>query len=325
MTFWQGLGYSGLLAGMLGFLYWYEFFCPIDPKDNTDGYWYLELARGESVPFPFSLRWLVPRILGPKIVVWVWTTRVVLILSGVVFYWLLTLRGLSSFEALIGVALFCGTPGVFAYQFLEQVLVDPLALFLTLLGAALTLINPILGIPVVLLAGFSKENSPILAALFAWSWWPLIGLIAPVLSHFFFSKPARYHAEYTDTSTGERKEMSFLELLQNIRRCRGTFLQSLDVVVLPWGITIWAFCLNPTLGGVLALGVAYGTFFISTDGERVYQVAIGAIAGPAAVLIAHSQWCWVLLLLHYTHFWSLGFVSPLWGKFVRSVLSGGRK
>lgn len=311
MNWWEAGGLSLLVGAFISFLYWYE---GNSWEDYTkgDGARYWHLAGGDSVPFPFNLRWFWPWVIGERKKLWRASSRIGIALIGPATVWYLELLGLTPFQAFIGSCLFVALPGVSKAPAVEPLRIDSQAIVLIIVASCVTLLNPWLGLVFTILAGFSRETSPILIALFTWNPWMLIGMLAPLVSELWISPHSRDwepgHVFKFGQGWWERAfESGHYFRLQHFGR-----MTSCLHMILPWGIVLPVFLLQPTLPGVLALILGYSFMFVATDYERVYQHAGLALIPAAAIFVANSPWVWVLLVLHFMHPWNIG----RWSRFM---------
>src|SRR5690242_7396860 len=96
--------------------------------------------------------------------------------------------GLTGGERLFAAALVCALPGVRACSLRLPVLLDAPSFAIALLLAAVAAFSPAPGTErvlwqtalfvIALLGGATRETIPIFGALWAWSPWPLLGLLA---------------------------------------------------------------------------------------------------------------------------------------------------
>ncbi len=145
---------------------------------SPDGYFYLQDARGELVPKPYSRRWLLPYLLGSDPRNWKLLTHACLALIPMNAFYYASAFGLKGWSALFATALICAQPGL-RLSLRYPVLNDAPAFMLALCTAGLAHEGHIW--PAVMLSlwlGAMRESAPVFAALWAWSPWPLLGLLA---------------------------------------------------------------------------------------------------------------------------------------------------
>lgn len=257
---------------------------PVSP----DGRFYLAAGRGELVPKPYSLRWLMPWLLKGKTGRWV--------AASVLGFVMLPLAGALYFAQVAehwawATALLLCLP-IFRTAWYFPVLTDVPAFVFSLLSAACALHGWI--VPSVLLAclaGACRESAPVFAALWAWSPWPLLGVVAagwwrkscapddrsvqrfmqPLLKHPF------------KTAWAKRLEIGFEPL----------------AYVFPWGGVVAGLALGGWQVWVTT-AVAYGQMIAAQDTVRLYQWAAPVLCA-AAVTVVPVDWFPVLFLLTLFH------------------------
>ena len=136
-----------------------------------------EYRRWRTAPRPFAWRWLVPVVTGGRPLAWRGVTVLALVASGPALSLYLVSRGASELEALAGVAVWSCLPAIWERHGQVLYLVDAPALVFALVAASSALDWPV-RVGAALLAGATRESAPVLAACFAWSWLPLLGLLA---------------------------------------------------------------------------------------------------------------------------------------------------
>lgn len=145
---------------------------------SPDGHFYLAAARGESVPSPYHMRWLLPRLLGPVPARWQWLTWISLACTPVAaaaYFWAMGLRGAVLLFATI---LLSSLPAI-RIPWTFPILIDAPSFAGALVVAAATLTCPwYVTLPLALILGATRESSPVFAALWAWHPLPLIGVAA---------------------------------------------------------------------------------------------------------------------------------------------------
>lgn len=255
---------------------------------SPDGAVYL--APASSRPVPFSRRWLLPALIGRRIVVWHAVTFASVVAAGAL---IVHFTG----GGWVAAVLLAGLPGLVWFNSRFPVLVDAPA-FALALGSALawraghTWTALILSVA----AGACKETAPLFAA--AW-----VG--APPLAVGMLG------ARWIGGRAPKAGEVDHRPGLGLVFRTRGwhDYLSMVDMV-LPWGaVAILAICGArwdfETACAVAALALGYGQLLIATDEARLYQwaapaVLVLAIRGLGVVptwLVAP------LLMLHLVHPW----------------------
>lgn len=226
---------------------------------SPDGARYFRMAHRLGAPLPFHLRWLLPWLAGTSFARWRAASW------GGWALWVACVGCLGGWPAALLVATLSGP----ALGFRLPVLVDGLAMGLA--GAA-ALPGPWWAqVALGLLAGCVSERAPLFAALWGWSPWPLVGLLAPALRGLW---PAGDDdPRLADTVAGEALRQPW-----RIGLARNWHDPNL---LLPWGGLLAALL---WLDGriALTLGVAYAQLFVATDAIRLYQWAAPVLAVTVA-------------------------------------------
>jgi hypothetical protein len=260
---------------------------------TPDGGRYLAMARGESVPMPFHLRWLLPWLCGG--VAWRWVAATWLGMAALVAgTCLLGLQhGLNQGEALVAGALVAGLPSLrFAAQ--APVLVDMPGLASAVWAAVLWHPYPYAAVALVVLGAAISEKAPIWASVFAWSPWLLLALSLPLSRRLLFDPG--------EVEPGDPLRDTLLHPVRTgIAWHRGKWANPM-VMVAPWGACL-AVVLFPTPPVLVALAVAYAQLLLATDSVRLYQQAAPMVAIYAAASIP-AQWAVPVLLAHWFNPWA---------------------
>ncbi|MEO8548769.1 MAG: hypothetical protein ABI678_02305 [Kofleriaceae bacterium] len=251
---------------------------------TIDGQIYLSAGRGLDVPRPFSRRWLLPTLLGDRILRWEVVSSLAMIMSGplVALY-----VGGAPWQRISACCLFLGCPGIFRMNAACPVHVDPAGFALAMCAALASPTHHWLAMALAVVAGGCVERAPVFAAIFAHDPSLLVGLIAP--TWFKRSAPAtdpwlvdplgyalRHHA---------REWLSWREML------------------LPWGMLAILFPLGAgldlaTLVAALGLLVGYGQMLIATDRARLYQWAAPAVIAVAVRGFPSPSVAFLIVLIH---------------------------
>jgi hypothetical protein len=249
---------------------------------TPDGTRYVAAAEGQKVSRPFHYRWLLPAVLGPWPKKWIVLTDACALLLPFLAFWYAGGGWAGVFLA----GLTVGLVGVIKFNRRYPVLVDLPAMTVALASAACWRTGwylPALALAVV--AACIKETSPVFIAAWAWSPWPLVGLIAPAVRHF-----VRRSEEAVDA----QNEWHLREVVVSAFGYRKDWQRW--VYVLPWSACLVGLAhTSPQLAVVLAL--AYGQLVIATDAVRLYQWAF-PVLGLAAAQAVDPFWYPVLLALH---------------------------
>lgn len=247
---------------------------------SPDGARYLQMADGHGAPMPFHLRWLAPKILGGKIHRWrmaSWLGWIVFLLAN---GWELGWSAIILLAVLPGLSLSLRLP----------VLIDGMALGVTALAA---LDGPWWQqVGLALLAGTISERAPLFAALWAWSPWPLIGLLSPAFRYLFW-RPGTEHPALVGSWAADVLHKSWRIAFQRDWR-------ELDLL-LPWGgflIALWWMDMQMAV----TLLFAYAQIAIATDTARLYQWAAPVLA---AAICYNLDWrvCIIVAIVTWFNPW----------------------
>lgn len=230
---------------------------------SPDGHRYLTMHR-QRVCRPFHLRWLLPLTLRGNPFAWLWVSRLSLVAIG----------GLAwAYTGSVWMACIATLPGLhFNWRF--PVMVDVTAMALALAAAVMLPIFWPAAIVLALLAGFTKESSPVFAAIYAWNPLLLVGLIPVAIR--WLQKPG----PDVDSLPKSHHEM-VAQPFKTGWAFHGQRLLDPQLMLLPWGGLVVALgAMNVQLA--VALVVAYSQMAVATDSVRLYQwaapvVALGAV------------------------------------------------
>lgn len=274
---------TGLLIGLVtvAVLWW-----TTPQQGSPDGRFYKLTQVGAETPRPYYLR-LLPRLLPPSDsgLEWRLVCAVSLVLTSVAM-------SIYSGGSWVAVALLMALPGVSLVAWRFPVLVDPPAYALALVSAALVVTgHPVIGALFALAAGATKESAPVFAALWAWSPWPLLGLLVPAVA-------------YATVTPGKVPEWAHEWLASPRAAARAAHsAHALDgrVMLAPWGACLAALT-APTLPIMAALGVAYAQLVTANDLVRLYQWAAPPVAVAAASVIP-AEFALAVVGLHVFNPW----------------------
>ena len=237
---------------------------------------YLAMHR-RRVCRPFHLRWFLPLVLRGNVRSWTIVTRLAIVAFGVM------VAAYTSSPWMAAVALL----PAFTWNWHNPVMVDGYAIAIAL-GSALLALDGWwwLAIPMVLLAGATRETAPIWAAVYAWNPILLVGLI-PVAVRWM-QKPG------ADTWTDHNAFYVAhpIKAGQDFHRGRwrdpllwltpwGGLLAGLALIagggqMMPGGVSPWGWGGPAQLAVALLLG--YSQTLIATDTVRLYQWAAPVLA-----------------------------------------------
>lgn len=231
---------------------------------------------------PFHLRWALPWLLKDR-----WEHWRIASIAGWCIFVLLTGYNFGWPAAFLVAAL----PGL-SVVFTFPVLIDGVALALAALAA---LEGPWWQqIAFGLLAGAVSERAPLFAALWAWSPWPAVGLLSPVVRYLFW-RPG-------NDSLASNREYAYAAeaLIQPWRIGLQRNWRDLYLVA-PWGGLLVALVWLDLRMGITLL-IAYAQLFTATDTARLYQWAAPVLA---AALVNHLDWrlCLILALVTWFNPW----------------------
>lgn len=263
---------------------------------GPDAQRYLAAGTGQSVTRPFHLRWLLPKLCGADLRSWwiVYLASWVGIAIGM--GWWAWDAGLEPAQILLAIGLLVGLPGILGPSVSIPVQVDLPATALTVLAVPAIIsgrpLGVLCGLLLVLIGANVRETVPIVTALLAWSWLPLVGLIVP-LTVWLVRRPA--------TSSGilEWDRITVHPFRTSLEYHAGRWRDA-RLMVIPWGVClIGLYALDWRLA--IILGIAYAQLLIATDTVRLYQHVAGpALALTAAALIPDA---WVPLAMIGHLFW----------------------
>jgi hypothetical protein len=261
-------------------------------RPGPDGLRYLAAASGTPVPRPFHLRWALPYFCGssPRSWWWVWLLSWPT-LAVATLAWVAPDHGWQVGLAATGLLL--GLPGILGPKAVIPVGVDLPATALTMIGVALCGTgNPwqtIAGVLAVTMAATIRETAPVWAALWLWSPWPLIALIAPAIAAMVRTPgPDPLGARFQHIA--DHPVRSALE--HHAGRWRDAWL-----LVAPWGVCLAALH-EPDWRLLVVLAVAYGQLLVATDTVRLIHHAAGPPMAVAAAVAIPPAWLVLAVVCH---------------------------
>lgn len=253
---------------------------------SPDGVRLLQMGDGHPQPRPFHYRWLLPFLLGANPTRWIWAGRISMVAVGFLAVgYCHTWYALPVPLALSGLNLNLRLP----------ILVDLPAMALAL-GAAVAMQHGLwpLAIVLSLLAGATKETSPVFAALWAWNPVLLVGLLAPAARMLV---PA---GEDTASAGGPIADALTHPWRSSQDAHAGQWLNSL-LWLAPWGpLLIGASRPSWQVGAVLL--VAYGQCAVATDSIRLYQWAWPVLLARTFEVTPSKWWLLVVVLAYANPF-----------------------
>jgi hypothetical protein len=264
---------------------------------SPDGRRYLAKGQRRPVPYPFAIRWLLPRICRASLTRWRWCTDIHLIaLPPLMYLWLAPYQSDELLRA-VGALLICGLPGIWRIHLRWPVSVDASALAWAL-GAALLQQHdlPVLAVAAALIAGSIKETSPVFAACFAWHPLLLVGVVAPVVAAVF--------ARRGPDPMGQADVLSNPFMASRLYHVGRWFDPKL--MATPWGMCLLALAstdhrLLPAL--LVSVALAYGQVLVATDTVRLYQWAAPPVIA-ATTTVLPARWAIAALVVHLLNPWA---------------------
>lgn len=255
-------------------------------------YWYA--GAGGRVPRPFHLRWLLPFVCRNDERRWwlVWAAGWVTAAVGM-FGWV-TAAGGGWRVGVAAVVLLLGLPGFLGPGVTIPVGVDVPATGVGLCAVALLEAGqPVAGLVVLVVAASIRETVPVFAALWVWSWVPLLGLLVPLLVHVLVRQGR--------DPLGERfQHIADHPVKAGLMFHRGRWRDGW-LLVAPWGVCLLGLG-APSWQMVVVLVVAYGQLLIATDTVRLYSHAAGPVLAFAAADIIPTQWLLLACVVHVVWF-----------------------
>jgi hypothetical protein len=192
--------------------------------------------------------------------------------------------------------LLLGLPGILGPTVSIPVQVDLPATALTVLAVPLIgsqrPLAVLCGLLLVLIGANVRETVPIVTALLAWSWLPLVALIVPIIV-WLIRHPA--------TSSGIPEWDRILDhpIATSLEYHAGRWRDA-RLMVLPWGVClVGLYGLDWRLAIILL--VAYAQLLVATDTVRLYQHTAGPALALSAAALIPDPWIPVVLVGHL--FW----------------------
>lgn len=232
---------------------------------------YLLASMGTPVPRPFHLRWLLPCMCGQNLRRWwiVWGASWPL-LAAATFAWQHT----AGWQiATASAALLLGLPGILGPKVVIPIGVDLPASALTLTGVALWQWSSPAAIAVIAVAACVKETSPIFAAVWLWSVWPLVALLPVVIA-------ATVIRSGPDPLGPTFQRIADHPIRTALEAHRGRWRDAW-LMLAPWGACVVALY-APTWQVVVVLVVAHAQLLVATDTVRLVHHAAGPVVAAAA-------------------------------------------
>lgn len=253
-------------------------------KLSPDGVRYLALGRGERVPRPFNLRWLIPWVCKDNPRRWLICSWLFALVACGGVGLLAHQHHAAVPQSLAAGLLVAGLPSVKYATVHRPVLVDMPSLAVSVWCAVLVPVFWPAAVVLALVSGCVRETGPVWAAVYAWNPLPLSGLVAVILRSaaatgpdvlgpkdaWILQHPFRASLEFHTGAWRDAKQM-----------------------VLPWGGLLAALWF-PSAWLFVALLLAYSQLIVATDTVRLYQQAAPVLA---VVAVIHVPWLLPLLVV----------------------------
>lgn len=253
---------------------------------------YVLAGRGVRVAKPFHLRILLPWLCEDVERRWrfVWLVSWPLLIG--LTAWFGWLRGLELGAALAAGVLVAGLPGVWGPVVVRPVGVDLPGMVIAL-GSLVAFESgwwP-LGVVLVVFAALTKESMPVWAALWSWSIWPLVGLVAPLVVHL-----VRGPMLDEVTAHPNLREVHDHPVRTALAAHRGQWRDAW-IMVAPWGVTLVGL-VDPSWPLIVCLVVVYLQLLVATDTVRLLHTAGGVPLALAAVAVIPAGWLVLAVVAH---------------------------
>ena len=253
---------------------------------------YVLAGQGQRVAKPFHLRVLLPWVCEDVERRWrvVWLASWPLLIG--LTAWFGWLCGLELGAALAAGVLVAGLPGVWGPPVVRPVGVDLPGMVLALGSLVAFQVGwwP-MGVVLIVFAALTKESMPVWAALWSWSIWPLIGLLAPLVVGLV-RKPMIDEV----TAHSNLREVHDHPVRTALVAHRGQWRDGW-VMVAPWGVTLTAL-VEPSWPLIVCLIVVYAQLLVATDTVRLLHTAGGVPMALAAVTVIPAGWLVLAVVAH---------------------------
>lgn len=213
-----------------------------------------------------------------------WPARLLMLVTWLSFVGIAMLLGTPS-----RAAMFMALPGVFMCSVMPTT-VDGPSMVMAAASGALWSSSPALSITLSLAAGAIHERGPVFAALYAWSPWPLVGMLA-VQWWATPASPDHRSPELADRLVGHRSTLATM-------LAHRPHVDLLNGGGLIWGLRglpLWAAYAGAPLNAWVALGVAFASRLVGTDTARCLMWA-------APAFLMHMDPPWWVVALHVVTF-----------------------
>lgn len=264
----------------------------VELRPGPDAARYLLAGSGERVAAPFNMRWLLPAVCDddPKRWTWVWLASWPVLAAGAV-WWALGM-GAAWPVALAAAAFLVALPGVYGPISVRPVGVDLPAMAVAIWSAGCFAHGqPVLGVLFAVWAATIKEQAPVWVALWAWTPWALIALVAPAVAYF-----VRRPQMDAVTARPLLRDVHDHPFRQAWAHHRGQW-RSAWFMVAPWGVCLAALY-GPSPQVLVTLALAYAALLYVTDTVRIYQSIAGPVMALAAAQVIPTPWLLLAVALH---------------------------
>lgn len=247
---------------------------------SPDGVYYLRKAIGKPVPSPYHRRWLMPYVLGPNPVAWFVCTHVSLALTPVAAWLYFGTMGLGGAQRIFAAALLTVLPGVWLAPYRYPVLTDAPAFLMSLTIAWLAR-SGYTSAAVVLSCTLActRETGPVFAALWAWSPWPLVGLLAVR----WWRPAAPPDSEW------------LAHPIASVWKMRRTIGPDASLYLRPWGAAILGI-VSPSWQTLATVVVAHAQLIVAHDCIRLVAWCAPVMVASAVPHIPEAWWALALLV-----------------------------
>jgi len=259
---------------------------------------YVLAGTGTAVPRPFHLRWLLPAVCKNVVRRW-WIVYVSSFVTLVVATFVWRIVADDPWQTAAAAALLvAGLPGILGPQVSIPVQVDLPATALVA-GSLIafethTPAGIAAGVAICAVAASVRETSPIIAALWGWTLWPLLALAVPVVISRLRT------ATKIDPLGGQMQTVLDHPIQTALAWHRGRWRDGW-LMVAPWGVCLAALY-APDWRLAVVLVVAYAQLLVATDTVRLYQHAAALPMAVAAAQIIPVVWLPLALVLHVAWF-----------------------
>lgn len=266
--------YNALIGAVIGAISWCIWSLNYEKRMVPDSYQYAAMARGEKVVSPFWGRWLAPFLLRER--GWLW--------EAMTLVCAVAMHAILAHAYGVRAALLLAPSHLISWNIKAPIQIDFPAL--TLVTVALVVQHPVALVIVGLYAGAFKQNAPIMAAIAAWSPWPLVGLVS---SLFGLRWRRKINPEID-------KNPWLLDPIGTTFASKRLVWMNPTIMLFPWGLTL---ALAISCGDVRLLAavvVGYLPIFMASDNARLYLWALPVAIGYAVRAPIPDAWWGAILL-----------------------------